>query len=366
MKFGLFTLPSTPVGGRSGEQMMREWAEEVEYAEELGFDSVWVTEHHFSRKGTSPGGYSMPAIAAMATYVAARTKRVRIGTGVCILPWHHPIRLAEDFATVDILSDGRLEFGGGRGNQPIEFEGLGVSMEKTQDRFDEELEIILKAWTEEFFTYKGQFYEYNDINVIPKPVQKPHPPLWQPAISAETMHKVAKRGIQPMLGGLFADQKMTKEIVFDTWFNVVEEEGRKREDFNCLYQDWCYVADTRQQAKREAEDHLMWYVPKAGTSWGPTRPNEQYRTYEGVRDRLMHMTWDDVFENVSIGEPSELIEKIKWLEDCGVDQFVALMGFGGIGHDKVMHSMDLFANKVMPAFTRDSEPTKPLPVNLKA
>ena len=370
MKFGLIFSPPTPVGGRSDAQILGEWVEEVVYAEELGFDSIWMTEHHFSRRGTSPGGESFPALAAMAAYASARTKRIRIGTGVCVLPWNHPVRAAEDFATVDVLSGGRLEFGVGRGNEAIEFAGLGVPMEKTQERFDEELEIILKAWTEEFFTHKGTFYEFNDINVIPKPMQKPHPPIWQPVISPETMLKVARRGIQPLLGGLFVNQEITKEIVFGSWFAAVDEAGRKREDFECLYQDWCYVADTRQQAKREAEEAFMWFIRLAGANWGPANPTatEQYKIYAGMRDRLTNATWDEIYENVYVGEPAKVIEKIKWLEEeCGINQFVVHMGFGSVIEvEKTMRCMELFANKVMPAFSRDNAPTKVLPVNTRA
>src|SRR2546425_7064743 len=153
---------------------------ECKLADELGFDTVWLAEHHFSVYGIAP---SLPVLAAA---VARETRRVRIGTAVVIAPFAHPVRIAEEWAMVDILSNGRLEFGLGRGYQPAEFRGLSISMEKTRERFDECLEVIRRAWTEERVTFEGEFYTVRDLRVLPKPIQQPHPPFWTAAASPAT------------------------------------------------------------------------------------------------------------------------------------------------------------------------------------
>src|SRR3989449_6833486 len=145
--------------------------EEARLADELGFEAIWLAEHHFSSYGICP------SLAVLAAAIARETRRARIGTSVVVAPFAHPLRIAEEWAMVDILSGGRLEFGLGRGYQPNEFRGFGVSMERTRERSDECLEIIRRAWTEERVTFEGEFYTVRDVRVLPKPIQKPHPPF---------------------------------------------------------------------------------------------------------------------------------------------------------------------------------------------
>src|SRR5436190_4922662 len=131
--------------------------EEARLADELGFHTVWLAEHHFSPYGIAP------SLAVLAAAIARETRRVRIGTAVVVAPFIHPVRIAEEWAMVDILSGGRLDFGIGRGYQPAEFRGLTVSMEKTRERFDESLELIRRAWTDERCTFEGEFYQVRDV-----------------------------------------------------------------------------------------------------------------------------------------------------------------------------------------------------------
>src|SRR5713101_3893926 len=133
--------------------------EEARLADELGFEAVWLAEHHFSSYGICP------SLAVLAAAIARETRRVRIGTSVVIAPFEHPLRIAEEWAMVDILSNGRLEFGLGRGYQPKEFRGLGVSMEKTREKFDESYEIIRRAWTHERMSFDGEFYKVPEVRV---------------------------------------------------------------------------------------------------------------------------------------------------------------------------------------------------------
>jgi len=171
-------------------EVYRNALEECRLADELGFDVVWLAEHHFSPYGICP------SLAPFAGAVAVATRRVRIGTAVVIAPFEHPLRIAEEWAEIDIISGGRLEFGLGRGYQPTEFRGLGVSMEGTRESFDESLEIVRRAWTEDRLTFRGKHYKVEDVRVLPKPIQKPHPPLWTAAVSPDTYTLAARRGLK--------------------------------------------------------------------------------------------------------------------------------------------------------------------------
>ena len=157
MKFGLILVPQV----RKGEpEPFGELVEQIEFAEELGYESVWLTEHHFSE-------YGRAAVSALVGYAAARTSRIRISTAVVVLPFHHPIQVAEDWATLDHLSGGRVDVGIGRGSQPAEFAGFDVSMDEARERYQESLNIIKKAWTEESFSYDGQFWKIPEVEVLP-------------------------------------------------------------------------------------------------------------------------------------------------------------------------------------------------------
>src|SRR5512132_449854 len=170
MRFGtFFFFQAAP--GLTHEEVVHRELEQMEWTEELGFDQIWLTEHHFIDYGLSVDP------AALASAAASRTRRIRIGLAAAILPFHHPLRLAEQMALVDIISGGRLDVGVGRGNRPAEFRGFRVPQEQSRDRFDEAVEIMQRAWTEERFSYDGRFFQVPELSVIPKPVQKPHPPL---------------------------------------------------------------------------------------------------------------------------------------------------------------------------------------------
>ncbi len=159
-------------------------------AEDLGYDAVWLAELHFQKERSV---LSSPLV--VGATIAGRTKRLKIGFAVQVLPLIHPLRLAEDVATLDHVSKGRLEFGVGRSGLPEHYTGFSIPYEESQERFDETLEILLKAWTEERFTYEGKYFQFHDVCAIPKPYQKPHPPLRVAATSEESYAAVGRRGL---------------------------------------------------------------------------------------------------------------------------------------------------------------------------
>ncbi|MEX2446565.1 MAG: LLM class flavin-dependent oxidoreductase, partial [Dehalococcoidia bacterium] len=178
MKFGLFHTVQWPEGTEQRDRM-REGLAQAVHAEELGFHSLWMTEHHFTRHGITADNLGLLA------YLAASTERMRLGSAVSVLPFHNPLRLAEAAATVDLLSDGRFDFGVGRGYQWTEYHGFGVDIEQGAARFEESLELILRAWGAEApFDHHGDFWDFDDVNVLPRPFQHPHPPVWVATASA--------------------------------------------------------------------------------------------------------------------------------------------------------------------------------------
>ncbi len=174
MRFGTFHIVQWHES-KSQEQSIREALEQIELAEELGFDAAWIGEHHFSRHGLVSG------IFPLLGNIAARTKRIKLGTAVVVLPFHNPILTAQEAATVDVISGGRLLFGVGSGYQRQEFEGMGVDVEEARDRFREYLDVIIAAWAgrpEDRMTHKGRFVDVEELWTMPKPLQRPHPPLY--------------------------------------------------------------------------------------------------------------------------------------------------------------------------------------------
>ena len=167
--------------------------EQIELADRLGFETAWLTEHHFS-------GYGRPSVPALAGHAIARTEQIRIGNAVAVLPLHHPLQVAEDWATLDHLAKGRLDLGVGRGSQPTEFTGFGISLDQARERFDEALEIIRLAWTKDSFAYDGEFWSFPELSLKPKPYQDPHPPIWQAAVSAYTVQMIVEKGINGFVG----------------------------------------------------------------------------------------------------------------------------------------------------------------------
>src|SRR5437870_11394522 len=189
MRFGTFYFFQAAPGLTHGEVVHRE-LEQMEWTEELGFDQIWLTEHHFIDYGLAVDPGSLAATAA------ALTRRVRIGLAAAILPFHHPLRLAEQMALIDIISKGRLDVGVGRGNRPAEFKGYHVPQQENRERFDEAVDIMLRAWTEDRFSYDGQFFTIKDARVIPKPVQRPHPMIYRCA-AATTGSRARPPGAGP-------------------------------------------------------------------------------------------------------------------------------------------------------------------------
>jgi alkanesulfonate monooxygenase SsuD/methylene tetrahydromethanopterin reductase-like flavin-dependent oxidoreductase (luciferase family) len=194
VKFGLFYLPVLSDGQTPAEKYAA-MLSEIRVADELGWDVAWFAEHH----GDAYGGI-VPSISLMATAVAMQTRHIRVGAGVTILPLHHALRVAEEYAMLDVLSGGRVELGLGRGFMPHEFRALGVDFDSRQGPFRVGLDVLLNAWTEEQFSYTGQRYQLDGVTLYPRPLQQPHPPLWMAAaVSQESFQTAGRLGFNLMI-----------------------------------------------------------------------------------------------------------------------------------------------------------------------
>jgi alkanesulfonate monooxygenase SsuD/methylene tetrahydromethanopterin reductase-like flavin-dependent oxidoreductase (luciferase family) len=352
MRFGTFFFFQAAPGHRHADIIHRE-LEQVEWTEELGFDEVWFTEHHFIDYGLSVDPSSLAAAAA------SRTRRVRIGLAAAILPFHHPLRLAEQMALVDIISNGRLDVGVGRGNRPAEFAGYRIPQIESRDRFEETVEILRLAWTQERFSFHGRFFDFDDVRIIPKPLQQPHPPLYQVCVSKDGIENTALRG-WPMLNSVLTgpvDQLVANR---DTYVTTLEKSGRNPADIAALLARWgvsrqIYVADTDAQALAEARGAEMWYQESFRRFVVPERIEDAHPSlqpgFRAMAEKLGKVTWDDlVRETLAFGSPDTVARHIEHMRDLGVGQVLCWMNFGGLPQDRIHRSMELFAREVMPRF----------------
>ncbi len=345
MKFGLFYLFSD-FGQITQDRLLHEVLEEITYAEELGFESVWLPEHHFAIYGM----LGNPMI--FAASVAERTRRMKIGTAVMVVPFQHPLRVAEDAAMVDALSHGRLLLGLGRGYQPPEFAGFGLAQSASRQMFDEGFEIIRRALSGEKFAHEGRFWTFRDpVEIYPKPVQKPHPPFYVAAISPTTYELAARLGISLLRSPTFTDLD-TVTSSFERYRSKMREHGHDADALDQPFLVRTYVAPTDAEARAETK-HVVWYYHLLGSlvPGAPSLPSpSSYEAYPEASRRLSVVSEDEVWERGScFGSPERVAAMLtRYLDRTGMNHIALEMRIGGLEHKKVMRSMELFGRHVMP------------------
>ncbi|GEN35423.1 LLM class flavin-dependent oxidoreductase [Aneurinibacillus danicus] len=335
MKFGLFTVFDNykKKFDRTPEQLIYQVLEQTEVADQLGYESVWFAEHHFSEYGilTSPQ--------MLLTAAAQRTKNIRLGVSIVSLPFHNPIRIAEDYALLDVLSNGRLNLGLGSGYLPHEFTGFNVDGKDKAFRFNDSLAVIEKAWSGETFSHEGEYYQFSDVQlqVIPKQAQVP---VWIGTLSSRGAQYVGKMGYN-IMGVPYVASNSIAELkqVIDDYKKAYHEAGHDEQKINIPLALHTYIAETREEAERIAKPHLNLYLE--------TRQYGKGAQYEDLEAR----------EQLLIGTPEDVIHMLRKYQEVGCDHIMMLMNFGGLPHNKVLKSMELAAKEVMPAF---KEPVKSL------
>ena len=347
------------------EVAVRTYAEHLEAWEELdklGYDGVGFNEHH-----TSPYGL-MNSPNLLAASAAQRTRHLKLLIYGNLLPIHEPLRLAEELAMLDCLSNGRIISGFARGI-PREHNVYNVPQSESRARFEEAWEIIRRAWTEEVFSYEGQFWQYHDVALWPRPVQQPHPPVWVPVTaSKETIEWAGKHNI-PITPGA-SPHRGVREDVIRFYARNLEQHGHRITPDHLVIQADVYVADSKDQAVREAAPYTLYFNRTlfshgniternlqaqsgyvASTSHDYLRPEhvqfvsgsrERYRglTLEGIREQAEHMPW---------GTPDEVVERIISAADhAGANQITVSLNRGAMPHEMFMHQIRRLAAEVLP------------------
>lgn len=312
---------------RSTSEFYEELLEQAQSADALGFDSFWVAEHHFHEYGAIP----RPAIWLSAA--AQRTRRIRLGTAVVVLPFDQPVRIAEDYAMVDILSGGRLNLGVGSGYLKHEFDGFDLDPGEKRTRFDESLEIILKGWEGEEFAYKGSFFDIPSIKLNVLPIQKPRPPVLIASLRSETAPYVGAQGFPVMLIPYATSEGPGDvEKIAVEYKKAYKQAGHTGEP-RIVVSLHLHCGETTKYARAEVSESVERYVR--------TRLYAKQRSFEELLNKDL----------VAAGDSAEVTRVIKAYADAGATDFLAITNFGGMPHEKVMRSLNRMASDVLPSFS---------------
>jgi len=340
MRFGLFLLFEWPGPERAFPAMYQELLQQVEYAEEQGFEVVWLAEHHFVSYSASP----QPLMFAIKA--ATRTRTIRFGTGVLVLPFYHPLRVAGEVAMADVLTGGRLEIGVGRGAYPYEFERYGIPFAEGRARTQEALEIMLRVWREDDVEHDGRFYKFPRVTVLPKPVQRPHPPIWIAALSPDSFRYAVEHG-HHLLSTVFRDpvDKVAEKVKL--YRQVLEDAGKTEADTDLGILRIAYVAETDAEA-REALPHVV----KSHRTWHHLHFGTESVSGGVVSSAAVEHepSPEEAYERLVIGSPDRCIRQIRALQEVGVNLLLFNMNFGEMTHAEAMRSLRLFGKEVLPAF----------------
>ena len=349
MKFGYFTLSDNNYRGnpRTPNEFVKTIAAEAIYAEELGFHSAWVGEHHFSTLGVN----SSPEMVLM--YVAAKTKRIRLAPAITVLPLHHPIRVAEQWATLDLLSDGRVNFATGRGYDRREYEPFGAKFEENSAVFAEGLEIVQRLWESDgAISHHGKYYNFDDVWVTPTPVQKPMP-IYVASFSQPSIELAARLGTGLVVaagaansvhGGLMQVGKLYREACA----------ARGRAPKRLITSYYIHFADTPEQERAARERQLRYHQECTSPAFpgDPKTAPEDYKYFVKIVERYQSMKAEDFNENaVLIGSPQQIIDTLKRkVEAAGFDEVILYFNMGLKPHAQVKEEMARFMAEVAPAF----------------
>jgi alkanesulfonate monooxygenase SsuD/methylene tetrahydromethanopterin reductase-like flavin-dependent oxidoreductase (luciferase family) len=327
MEFGIFhEFWST--GARSQPEAFAHSFAQVEAAERWGLDVVWLAEIHMN-----PTRSLLSAPLAVASAIAARTGHIKIGTAVQILPLGHPLRLAEETATIDQISGGRLIFGVGRSAFPRAYNAYGISYEESQERFAESLDIIRKAWTEPVCSHRGRYYGFDNFTLVPRPVQQPHPEIRIAASQHETYTAIGRLGY-PLFSAVRASplgELATHARAYREGWAEAGHRGRAR----MYLQTPVYIAESQAAANAEAEAGMMRFSSyRADLLRGP-------------------LSYDEVLrEKGIVGSPETVVARLRELREAAdLDGVSAEINPGSmLSHEQVMRSLELWCREVMPQF----------------
>jgi luciferase family oxidoreductase group 1 len=345
MDFGLFFLMQRDEAW-SEQRVYDSALEQMLAAEPLGYHSVWIAEHHFNDYGLCP------APPVLASFVAARTRTVRLGMGVSLLPLHHPVDLAEQLAVLDVVSEGRLDVGIGRGGTLQDYQTFQSDREDSRWRVEEGIALIQQCWSGQPFDFTGRFHSAEQLHVRPRPVQRPHPPLFIAANSEDSVRSAARLGL-PTLSSFFVPiaelarrRHVYREEALSVERSAPEIDGLEQQAWGMRV---VHIAESREEALRVTEAPFMGYQQRMARlrseSTGGSIPNSFDRTYVRLRPFLDYMK-DGL---ALIGTPDEVREGLQqYVEATGHQRILLLMALPGLETEAALRSMRLFTEKVAP------------------
>jgi alkanesulfonate monooxygenase SsuD/methylene tetrahydromethanopterin reductase-like flavin-dependent oxidoreductase (luciferase family) len=348
MEFGYFTLSDNHYDNntRSSNQYIADITAEALYADQLGMHSAWIGEHHFN----SLGVLSCPDM--VLAYVAANTKRIRLAPAVTVLPLHHPIRVAEQWATLDLLSGGRVDFAAGRGYDKREYAPFHVSFENNQDIFEEGLELVRRLWSAEGrISHRGKHYSFDDVRITPKPVQRPLP-TYVGSFSKPSIELAARLNCGLIVAPFAATMSFggLKQVA-DLYHETCAKHGNKPQRLMCSY--FLHFADNKAE-EDAARARQVYYYNQCVIPAFPGDPKTappSYRYFIDIVDRLQKLKPQDLTENsVLIGSPAHITEVLKKVEAAGYAEVILYINVGLKPHSQVKDEMARFMAEVAPAF----------------
>jgi alkanesulfonate monooxygenase SsuD/methylene tetrahydromethanopterin reductase-like flavin-dependent oxidoreductase (luciferase family) len=348
MEFGVFhEFPRRK--GQTEAESFAEGFEIADAAERWGLDAMWLAELHFN-----PDRSVLAAPLTIATAIAARTERMQVGTAVQVLPLANPLRLAEEAATVDQISRGRLIFGVGRSGFARTYQAYGIPYAESRERFAEALEVIIRAWTEPTFSYQGTYHRYENVSLMPKPYQKPHPPIRIAATSSDTFPTIGAQGYPVFVAvrlGTFSD--LDPDLAaYRAAYRAAGHPGAGQ----VFLRVPVYVAESAEQAIAEPEAAIMQFFRAFATQVSASATQAGARDIERRAERgarLQALTWDGARRDKAIvGTPEMVADRLQELrEELGLDGILAEINTGGsIPHERVLRSLRLLCDEVMPRF----------------
>ncbi|HYL57611.1 MAG TPA: LLM class flavin-dependent oxidoreductase [Candidatus Acidoferrales bacterium] len=325
MKAGVLQFFSWPERRVAIETVYERALQRIEIMERTGYDAVWLAEHHFHSFSVCP------SVHMMGLQVAARTKRLRIGTAVSLAAFYHPLRLAEEVALLDIFSGGRVNWGAGRGFDRTEFRAFGVTPEESAARFQETVDVVLKAWRNERLTHAGHYYNFDDVEVLPKPHQKPHPPVWLAASSPEAVTRAAAKGFSILMDPHATHQEIARKR--ELYRTGLEANGYSVAGREIPVARFVAVANSAREAADVARRGARWVV---GSYAHPEKgqPTASNAAYADPADRYL----DGV---IVYGTPDAVVDQLLRLRDEMPLDYVLC---APLSHESFL----LFTDKVLP------------------
>jgi len=325
VKFGVLQFFSWPERRIPIAQVYERALSRIEIMDKTGYDAVWLAEHHFNSFSVCP------SVHMMGTHVAARTQRLRIGTAVTLAAFYHPLRIAEEIALLDVLSGGRVNFGAGRGFDATEFRAFGVPPPESAERFREAVEIVLAAWSSERLNYSGRYFSFENIEVLPKPTQSPHPPVWVAASSEPAVEWAAQRGLTIMMDPHSPHAEIARKR--ELYRTQLEAAGHSMSGREIPMARLVAVAETPAKAEEVARSGAGWIVGSyIGKSGGP------FLDPKGAQKDPVERYLDGV---VVYGTPEKVVDDLQRL---GEEMFLDYLLAAPLSHESFL----MFTEKVLP------------------